>query len=258
MTKIRETLYDFIKHTSFAKGPIMTESTPPTKPESPLQNPQIVAAIIGGLVTVLVAIVGIIPAIINHPATPTPVIVTATPVPATATAVLVANVVASATPIPPTPVPATDVPPTTLPLVQPAATQPPIQLSPVGYTGPQQPATGNALLMYDDVSFTVLNQGTAKLSLVGVVFRSKNGEWDARKWGPSLYDRLPANRCLRLRISTSGNRQPPAACGNPIFGLQLVNGTALFWVNVDSFDVVRDDQTIATCQIADKQCVVNF
>jgi hypothetical protein len=248
-----------VKHSSFAKGPIMTEPTPPHKPESPFQNPQIVAAIIGGIVTVLVAVVGIIPAIINRPATPTPVIVTATPIP-TSTAVLVANVVASATPLPPTPVPVTDVPPTTLPLAQPAATQPPIQLSPVSdnSTGPQPPAAGNALLLYDDVSFTVLNQGTAKLSLVGVVFRSKNGEWDARKWGPSLYNQLPANRCLRLRISTSGNRQPPAACGNPLFGLQLVNGTALFWVNVDSFDVVRDGQTIATCQIADKQCVVNF
>jgi hypothetical protein len=257
MTENLEVLYDFINHPSFAIGQIMTETTPPHKPESPFQNPQIVAAIIGGIVTVLVAVVGIIPAIINRPVTPTPVIVTATPIP-TSTAVLVANVVASATPLPPTPVPATDVPPTTLPLAQPTAAQPPIQLSPVGDTGAQPPASGNALLMYDDASFTVLNQGTAKLSMVGVIFRSKNGEWDARKWGPSLYNQLPENRCLRLRISTSGNRQPPAACGNPLFGLQLVNGTALFWVNVDSFDVVRDGQTIATCQIADKQCVVNF
>jgi hypothetical protein len=255
-----------MKRLSFVKGHFMTEPTAPHKPESPFQNPQIVAAMIGGIVTVLVAVVGIIPALVNRPVTPTPVIVTATPIPATATAVLAANVAASATPVPPMPVPATpasppptDVPPTVLPLAQPTATQPPIQLSPVGETpgSPQQPASGNALLMYDDVSFTVLNQGNSNLSMVGVVFRSKNGEWDARKWGPSLYDRLPPGYCLRLRDLAAGKRQPPPSCGK-LFGLIEVGSAALFWMKVDSFDVVRDGQTIATCQIADKQCVVNF
>ena len=58
------------------------ENDRPPKRDSLLSNPQILAAIIGGAVTIIVAIIGIVPLIVNNKPTPTPqptlIIVTAT------------------------------------------------------------------------------------------------------------------------------------------------------------------------------------
>ena len=74
--------------------------------------------------------------------------------------------------------------------------------------------------------------------------------------GPSIYIKLPAANCLRLRDASAGQQNPPAACAKPIYGLQVVGTTAMFWVNTDHFDVVRDDQTIATCDTSAGECDV--
>src|SRR4029078_906488 len=54
----------------------------PPKRDSLLVNPRILAAIIGGAVTIIVAIIGIVPLIVNNKPTPTPqptvIIITAT------------------------------------------------------------------------------------------------------------------------------------------------------------------------------------
>ncbi|MBI5666804.1 MAG: hypothetical protein HZC41_02250 [Chloroflexi bacterium] len=235
---------------------------PPVPPNTALSNPQVIAAIIGGIVTVVVAIVGIVPAIINSQRA-TPVVVTATPVPLTTVAVVL-------------------LPPPTATLVAPSATVPPtsaqVELTPIVYSSPTTEAvqptpifpsatatpaappvqTGptNVLLMYDDVSFTMLNQDTRTLSFEGVAFRSSAGEWEARRWGPSIYNSLKAGMCLRLRDASVGQRQPPAPCVNKIYGLQEVGTPAIFWRNVERFDVVRNGQVIATCAVADQQCAI--
>ncbi len=231
----------------------------PLKAQSSLTNPQVIAAIIGGIVTLVAAILGVLPSIMNRPAEATAVIVvtatllpatplemTATPLPpsdAPPTAEAVA-VVPSATLVPPT---FTTIPPTAIP----ATLIPPTPVPPTAI--PAQPA--NALFIWDDVSFTAINIGGGTLSLVGVTFSSGHGFWDARDWGPSLYNSLPPRDCLRLRDSTAGQRNPPSECAD-LYGLILVGASALFWRSVDSFDVIRNGQGIATCPVAAGRCEV--
>jgi hypothetical protein len=221
----------------------------PQKIQSSFTNPQVMAAIIGGVVTLVAAILGVLPNVINRPPESTAVIVvTATPLPATAlelaatplpppAATEAVALVASATFVPPTAIPATPIPPTA---AQPTAI-------------PAQPA--NALFIWDDVSFTAINTGGGTLSLVGVTFSSGRGFWDARDWGPSLYNSVPPRDCLRLRDASAGQRNPPAECAD-LYGLILVGTTALFWRSADSFDVLRNSQVIATCPVAAGRCEV--
>lgn len=240
----------------------MSEQAP--RRDSALSNPQVVAAIIGGIVTVVVAVVSIIPAIITTQHE-TPIVVTATPPPVTTVALVLPDVLPSATPVVPTTEPAvpTSAQVQLTPIVFPSPTTetelptpifPPTAAAPE--TPPTQAAASNVLLMYDGASFTVLNQDTRSLSLEGVFFRSSAGEWEARRWGPGLYNRLPAGRCLRLRDASVGQRNPPAPCVNKIYGLQEVGTPAMFWRNVERFDVVRNEQVIASCVVADQQCSI--
>jgi hypothetical protein len=231
----------------------------PLKAQSSLTNPQVIAAIIGGVVTLAAAILGVLPNIINRPPQATAVIVvTATPLPATPleltatplpptdvppSAEIVA-VVPSATVVPPT---ATPIPPTVIPAtpILPTSVPPPTILA--------QPA--NALFIWDDVSFTAINTGGSRLSLVGVTFSSGRGFWDARDWGPSLYNSVPPRDCLRLRDSTAGQRNPPAECAD-LYGLILIGTSAIFWRSADSFDVLRNGRVIATCPVSAERCEV--
>ena len=247
----------------------MAQQTP-SRRESAVNNPQVLAAIIGGIVTVIVAVVGVVPAIINGQKA-TPVIVTATPPPATTLALVLPSIMPSATPVMPTYTPE---------ILHSAA----VQLTPIVYASPvtdaapgvisQQPtpifptstatpavpptqaAAANVLLLYDGASFSMLNQDRRKLSFEGVFFRSSAGEWEARRWGPSLYNSLPPGMCLRLRDAGVGSRNPPAPCVNQIYGLQEVGTSALFWIKTDRFDVVQNGQTIATCIVADRECSI--
>jgi len=224
----------------------------PQKVQSSLTNPQVITAVIGGVVTLIAAILGFLPSIMNRPpeataivvVTATPQDVVASPEPATAVPTTVeAVIVPSATPIPPTPIPPTD-----LPIASPV---PPTPEPPTAV--PAQPA--NALFIWDDVSFTAINIGGSTLSLVGVTFNSGRGFWDARDWGPSLYNSVPPRDCLRLRDSTSGQRNPPPECAD-LYGLILVGSPALFWRSGDAFDVLRNGQVIASCPVAAGRCEV--
>jgi hypothetical protein len=240
----------------------MSDQTP-QKPKSPLTEPQVLVAIIGGIVTVLATLVGVLPNLVNNAApAATVVVVTATPavptivptdMPASATSLPAATMESTQAPVTftaeaPTQIPAS---PTPLPPII-APTQITMQAPPTALQ------SGNVLLMYDDVSFTLLNQGIGDLSLEGVIFRSDSGEWEARLWGPGLYTALPAGMCLRLRDRAVGQRQPPAPCQNKIFGLLEVSGDARFWKDVTQFDVLRGDQLLVTCQISEQSCLMNL
>lgn len=228
----------------------MSNETPP-KRDSLVGNPQVLAAVIGGLVTIVVAIIGIVPALVNSRPTATPpptiVVVTATPDPTHTVEIVSTQVVtptsstATATTIA---APASDITTTTVPLPTVASE---LML-----------ADGNILLLYDEVSFTLRNQSQQTRSLEGITFSSASGQWEARAWGLSVYNNIPAGKCLRLRDATVGQRQPPASCRDQIFGLQEVGQSALFWVGVDSFDVLRSGQVLATCRIADGSCLITI
>jgi hypothetical protein len=227
----------------------------PQKVQSSLANPQVLAALIGGVVTLAAALLGVLPSIINRPPESTAVIVvTATPLPATALELAV-------TPLPPTDVPATTesvalvpsatfFPPTATipPTAIPATPIPPTPIPPT--TAPAQPA--NVLFIWDDVSFTVVNRDNRGLSFANIIFRSSDGSFDARAWGSSL----PSGYCLRLRDATVGQRQPPAECGGHIYSLLEIGASAIFWRSADSFDVLQNGQVIVTCPVAAGRCEV--
>jgi hypothetical protein len=233
----------------------MSNEQQPQKVQSSFTNPQVITAVIGGVVTLVAAILGILPSVLNRPAPATAVIVV------TATAMPTMGIVLEPT-LPPTDVPAqptteaivpvvTDIPPTPLPPAATSIPATPIPPTPIPPTSaPAQPA--NALFLWDNDSFTVLNQGGGSLSFANVTFRSVSGSFDARAWGSAL----PSGYCLRLRNAAVGQRQPPAECGGNLYSLLEVSGSALFWRSVETFDVVLNGQTIATCPIAAGRCPV--
>lgn len=268
---------------------------PPEKREKALSNPQVVTAIVTGVVTVMVAIVGIVPQIMNSNSAvplstptvaPTVIVITSTPVPsptpllpteAPPTEAPTALPPTTAAPAEPSPSPLPILPTTAAPTDQPATvvpppTETPLQLTPnlvpsqtpvsalpTVETQPttQPPASPpNARLLFDGVSLTLINQSGGTLSLVGVTFSSAVGIWEARVWGARVHDRLPAGQCLRLREAAVGQRTPPAECVNRIFGLIEGGGTAMFWRGVDSFNVQRNGEVIATCPTANGVCEV--
>jgi len=216
-------------------------------------SPPVIGAIISSTVAIMLFVV---PRMLDDSAsTPAP---TATP-PATEIAVVVQPdpTDIEITEAEPTeeevPTQAEAIPVTTEPM--PTDTPREVQATLVPTTAPTQtPAPpDNVLLLFDDVAFTVHNQSEGPLSLSDVRFQSANGSWDAVQWGPSLAQALPADNCLRMRDTASGQRQPPAICGN-LYGFQLVGPTALFWLEVESFEVLKGDVVIATCATATATC----
>ena len=209
--------------------------------KSTLNSPQVVAAIISGMIALILAIV---PTIINNSATASP---SATPVPITTDLVAIPTSTEPSTPIPT--VIATETPVIVLTSL--------VTLSPIP-TEPSQDTEAppaNVLLAYDDVSFTIYNQSAQSLSINDLHFRSANASWDATKWGPSLANNFRANNCLRLRDINSGQQQPPSFCGT-LLGLQLVDRSLLFWANADEFEIFKGDALIATCPTANDTCPI--
>ncbi len=231
---------------------------PPPQQQSGLTNPQILVAVIGAITTVIVTAIGVLPNVISsmQPPTPTvaPIVVTATPIPPTETPVILEIFPETSTPQEATTIPtqitvvsssmATPVPetPTPLPVILPTTVSAPVN------TQNMQP---NVRLIYDGVSFTLVNESGAVLSLEGVLFRSGNRQWEARNWGPSIHNSVPNGKCVRLRDAAAGQRQPPAPCQNNIYGLIEVGTLAFFWRDVTSFEVVRNGSVIATCAAVD-------
>ena len=219
-------------------------STPPAG--NAWSNPQVIAAIIGGIVTVAVTFIGVLPTLIGDD-DPTP-----TPPPPT-----VVVVAATETNLPPTAIVEVQSPTATPEPTIVVEESQPTEPAQAQQAAPQPTEVPNLSLLYDDVSFTVHNISGGVRSLEGVVFRSSTGNWDAYSWGPSLHNSLPANNCLRLRDTTSGQRQPPSQCGN-LYGLILVGQSALFWLNSSTFDVVLNGQTVAVCNSADGSCAIHI
>ena len=220
---------------------------PTPQPTSVLKNPQIILALISGGVTIVAAFIGVLPHLL--PASPT-VTPTMTPIVVTATSASTSIPVATNVPLANTQIPE----PAQPTLISLAVTTP---STATPNTNPIVNSTPNVKLIYDKASFNVLNLSDHPMSLAGITFRSTSGTWDARKWGPSIYTNLPVANCLRLRDASSGQHTPPAVCANRIYGLIEVGSTAMFWANTDYFDVVRNDQTIATCDTSSGECSVH-
>jgi hypothetical protein len=217
---------------------------------SSIFNPQIIAATITALATVTVAVITVIPSVLNNITRETPT--------ATSAVIFVTATSPDTSPVPTTDFNSTTIPtlfiPTAtfdiFPTVIPVITQSPIPIATVA-----QPIS--LTLMYDDATFTVLNQSLSTVSLEGVSFRSSIGQWDAAGWGTNIYNSLPSSMCLRLRDFSAGERQPPPSCSQ-IYGLIETQGSSLFWLNVDQFEVVVNGTPLTTCFTAAGTCPVSI
>jgi hypothetical protein len=254
--------------------------TPDPKPSvaveakpSEWRSPQVILPIVATISTILVAVIGVIPSIIeaNKPPAVTPtamvIAIIATPVPATTVPVEVAAVSTLA----PTNAPAatdkpTDVPPSPtvlIPTDRPmtdtptsAPTEIPATVIPTDIPPTAAPtAVPNVTLFYDQDSFTIYNMTSSRISLEGIVFKGPDVSWNISPFGGSMKS-LPSSKCLRLRDATVGNRTPPAECGGTNYAFLEIGPTAIFWRN-QYFDVVRDGAVLATCQFDAGKCEIH-
>lgn len=225
------------------------ESSPPSSSNASgnsLSNPQVVIALITGIVSILVTLIGVLPNLINADEP-------------TATPTAVAVVVVTATQLPPTPTAETqtvanDQPtagvPTTEPTAKPTAESTAAPAQPAA----TQPPAPNVLLIYDDVSFSLVNTSGRRLSLANVVFQSGSRSFDPVGW--ANYRRIPNNNCLRIRDAGAGNRNPPGEC-RELLSLLLIGQTAMFWTESDMFDVLQGSSVIATCTTDTDRCAIH-
>lgn len=248
--------------------PSLTQPPPPPKLT---QNPQIMAALITGFISLMVAIVGIVPALVEaakDDPTPTPPPAAAIVATSMPTNTLIAQVLPTETPLPaPT---ETSVPPT-------ATTEPVSQpnIVPVGATSTSLPVIGsspvpadpqptadtsasvpvettvqepNVRMFFDNRSFTIRNQGGGRKSLTGVSFYSDEGRWDASQWGP-IHEKLTNKDCLRMRDVNTGQQSPPSECQD-LLALLLVGPEVIFWRDADGFRVARNGVEIGVCTVS--------
>jgi hypothetical protein len=249
---------------------VSDDPTPAASSANAWANPQVLIALITGIVTVLAAFIGILPTLIeaNQPTptptpthTPTPTLtLTSTPAPPP-TEAFTLTLAPTLTPVSdsPTDVPAseptsapTSVPPTLEPTTAPtsAPTSAPTDAPPAAPTASNPP---NALLIYDDASFTLVNVSGRNLSLAGVRFRGGGVAFNSTGWANNT--RIPDGNCVRLRDTAAGQRNPPGECG-ALLSLLLLDRDALFWIGTDSFEVVRRGVVLATCATDTDRCAI--
>jgi hypothetical protein len=245
--------------------PSLTQPPPP--PQKLTQNPQIMAALITGFISLMVAIVGIVPALVEaskDDPTPTPPPAAALVATSAPTNTLVAQVEPTAaptsTPVPPT---ATTEPvgqPNIVPVGSTSTSLPVIGSSPVpadpqptadtsastsNETVAQEP---NIRMFFDNRSFTIRNQGGGKKSLTGVSFYSDEGRWDASQWG-LIHEKLTNKDCLRMRDVSTGQQNPPSECQD-LLALLLVGPEVIFWRDADGFRVARNGVEIGVYTVS--------
>jgi hypothetical protein len=238
--------------------PSLTQPPPPKL----TQQPQIMAALITGVISLLVAVVGIVPALVEaakDAPTPTPqplaaIVATFTPV-NTQVAQVEPTTAPSNMPVPPTNEPISQ--PNIVPVGATSTSLPVIGSSPVpadtlptadagastsNNTAAQEP---NVRIYFDSATFTIRNQAGGKKSLTGVVFLSEEGRWEASQWG-LIHEDFTKKDCLRLRYFDTDPRDPPAEC-QELLALLLVGREVLFWRDEDGFRVERNGAEVGVC-----------
>lgn len=126
----------------------------------------------------------------------------------------------------------------------------------------------NLLLLYSEEMATVVNVSGADLSLAGVSFRrvatESAGEaaFAADEWrgvAGNRVDALPAGDCLQLVRLGAGRTGPqkPEVCDTMRGWLGTSRRGSLFFLpeaGVDAFQVLRGDELLGTCAMADGEC----
>ena len=129
-------------------------------------------------------------------------------------------------------------------------------------TNPVTVGSSGLLLIYDTVSFSLVNTSGADLDLSGLGFASASGvvnisEWDTQFLSRSL-NAFPPNDCLQAwSIFDEEWSVRPSEC-NVRHAWIAVNEAQMFWTNTDAFTVSRGGAVLATCAVNQGRCEVNF
>lgn len=111
--------------------------------------------------------------------------------------------------------------------------------------------------IYDEITLAVLNPNRQAVSLTGMSFSSASGDWEASEWGNNAERTLRPNSCLRLRDENVTTAQPPPQCTNTV-AVARVPAADMFWVGVETFDVLINGEVVATCESAAGRCTVTL
>ncbi|MEQ8677897.1 MAG: CAP domain-containing protein [Aggregatilineales bacterium] len=129
-------------------------------------------------------------------------------------------------------------------------------------SNPVTVGSSDLLLIYDTVSFSLVNTSGADLDLTGLGFASASGvvnisEWDTQFLSRSL-NAFPPNDCLQAwSIFDEEWSVRPSEC-NVRHAWIAVNEAQMFWTNTDAFTVSRGGAVLATCAVNQGRCEVDL
>lgn len=127
---------------------------------------------------------------------------------------------------------------------------------------PVTAGSSDLLLIYDTVSFSVVNTSGADIDLTGLGFASASGVVNISEWDTQFLSRplnaFPANDCLQAwSIFDEEWSVRPSEC-NVRHAWIAVNEAQMFWTNTDAFSVSRGGAVLATCYTSQGRCEVNL
>jgi hypothetical protein len=126
-------------------------------------------------------------------------------------------------------------------------------------TATPSPEPSNVLLLYNARLFTLVPLGDF-VDISSMSFRSDDFDFEVADWeavGDDLnLSALPANNCLQIWQRDAGDFTAPAQCSY-VRSVIFLAQNRLFWTQ-GSFEVLVDDEPVATCQAEDGQCSVSL
>lgn len=153
--------------------------------------------------------------------------------------------------------------PTPLPTAPLITNTPTLTPTPTYTPTPTTPPPPELLLIYDNVSFTIVNTSGRNLDLSAIHFEGAGAELYSQWWlGPinaSLLARIPRDTCLITYVSalSPSAPPPPAECARVTATRGRLSTTQRFWLG-DTFTVLQRDNTAGTCTGGEGRCIVDL
>jgi hypothetical protein len=140
----------------------------------------------------------------------------------------------------------------------------PTPIAPVTKSPPPSAGAENILIVFDQISATVINLSNAPLSLIGVTFSRidsqgvETANFPAENWAPYAQrpvSALPPGDCFMINTKKS-NR--PVQCKNAWAFITTSNPKYHFWLSASGssqFKVLQNGNLVHTCSITTGSCV---
>jgi hypothetical protein len=117
------------------------------------------------------------------------------------------------------------------------------------------------VLRYDKRSLVLFNQAANPVDVSNLTFQQVGSQarpFESRLWegGPRPTWDLPAGNCFQLWTNDTNTLKPPDYCTKRQAWSQIATQNA-FWVSNDAnatFEVRRDDEVLAVCQVSAGEC----